>query len=85
MPASARLGDTISHGGSIVQGSPKKSINGKPAARLGDACVCAIHGGVNISSASSTVSVDGKGQARIGDSVSCGATIVSGSPDTYAG
>lgn len=82
MPQGARLGDAISHGGGIVAGSPNVFDNGIPAARLGDAVVCRIHGSQSISSASPNVFVNGIPRARLGDSISCGATIVSASPNT---
>lgn len=82
MPQAARLGDTISHGGDIVAGSPDTFCNGIPVARLGDAVVCQIHGSQFISSASPNVFANGIPRARLGDSISCGATITSASPDT---
>lgn len=82
MPNAARLGDTISHGGAIVEGSPNTVDNGIPVARLGDAVICDIHGGQVISSASPDCFVNGIPRARFGDSISCGAIIVSASPDT---
>lgn len=85
MPAKARKGDPHSHGGTIIEGSPDHTTNGIPTARLNDKAICPIHGIQVISSASTTVSVNGRGQARVGDSISCGATISSGSPDTFAG
>lgn len=81
----ARVGDSISHGGGIIQGSPNVFTNGIPTARLGDAVECAIHGLQTITSASTTVRANSKGVARIGDSISCGAVITSGSPNVKAG
>jgi uncharacterized Zn-binding protein involved in type VI secretion len=77
----ARVGDAISHGGSIIQGSDRCFANGRAIARLGDSVVCAIHGNQIIVSADDNVFVDGIAVARIGDSVSCGATIIEGSPN----
>lgn len=85
MPAVARLGDTSTHGGAIASASPNVYCNGIRVARLGDSFICPIHGPQSITSASSTVFVNGIGVARIGDSISCGATISSGSSDTYSG
>lgn len=76
----ARLGDAISHGGTIVQGSPNFFCDGRPVARLGDTVICALHGPQKIVSASGKVFANNRGVARIGDSISCGATIVTGSP-----
>ena len=85
MPQLARLGDAISHGGAIIEGSGDVHCNGIPVARIGDAAICVIHGAVTIVSGSATVRANGRGVARIGDATSCGATIVSGSADTRAG
>ena len=85
MPQVARLGDAISHGGVIVQGSPNVFVDGRPVARRGDKVVCALHGPQTIISASSKVYANGLGVARIGDTTSCGATIISGSGKFQAG
>ncbi len=79
----ARIGDTIDHGGAIVSGSEKLLTNGIPTARIGDSVICQIHGGQVITSGSDNLFADDRNVARIGDSVSCGAVIVSGSPDTF--
>lgn len=83
----ARLGDTSSHGGTIITAASRTYANGKPVARKGDLHSCPIegHGVTPINSGSDSVIVEGQSAARIGDSVACGATIVSGSPDTFAG
>jgi len=81
----ARIGDPISHGGSIIQGSVTVFVNSIGVARLGDAVHCNIHGAQVISSASLTVFVNSKAVARMGDSISCGAVISSGSTSVYAG
>jgi uncharacterized Zn-binding protein involved in type VI secretion len=83
MPAKARLGDPISHGGGITEGSQDTLTNLQPAARLGDAVYCAQHQEQTISSASTDVFIDDRGAARVGDSISCGATITGGSPDVF--
>ena len=81
----ARIGDQISHGGSITQGSLTVFTNSIGVARLGDAVHCNIHGAQTISSASLTVFANSKGVARVGDSVSCGATITIGSSTVFVG
>lgn len=80
----ARAGDTISHGGSIISGSPKVFADGLPVARIGDPAVCNQHGAVTIITGSSKVLADGVGVARINDKLSCGATIVTGSSKVLA-
>lgn len=85
MAKTARLGDSISHGGSITGASPDVYCNGIRVARLGDSVLCALHGPQSISSSSGTVFANGIGVARVGDSITCGATITSGSPDHDTG
>jgi len=79
MPKVARIGDSISHGGSVATGSPNHKDEGSPVARLTDTAYCFIHGTVSITSGSSHTKVNGLPIARIGDSLSCGAVISSGS------
>lgn len=84
-PRTARIGDTISHGGAIIEGSPDVTANGIPVAREGDAVMCAIHGLQRIAAGSPTVSTNGRQRARVGDPTTCGAVITSGSPDVETG
>lgn len=81
----ARITDQISHGGSIVEGSPNVITNGLNTARLNDRVVCMIHGPQVIATASQTVRANGRGVARLDDLISCGAVIVTASPNVYAG
>ena len=85
MPAIARIGDAISHGGSILGGASRTLVEGQPAARQGDPVSCAHHGMQTITGGSSTVMIEGKPVARVGDAVSCGATITSGAGTAQAG
>jgi len=85
MPALARVGDAISHGGSIISGAARTLAEGQPVARQGDAVSCSQHGMQTISRGSATVRVEGQPVARVGDPVSCGATIVSGAGTVEAG
>jgi len=79
MPKVARIGDTHSHGGTIITGSPDHFDQGKAVARIGDSAICVAHGTVTIVSGSGTTKVNGIPVARIGDSLSCGSAISSGS------
>lgn len=81
----ARINDTISHGGEIIEGSPNSRVNSRKVARLGDQVQCDVHGLQTIVSASTTVKANGKGVARLGDLISCGATITSASNNVLAG
>ena len=85
MPAVARVGDAISHGGSILGGAARTLAEGQPVARQGDAVNCSEHGMQTITGGSSTVLVEGQPVARVGDAVSCGATIVGGASSVLAG
>lgn len=80
----ARITDTISHGGQIIEGSPNTFANSLKIARLGDHVQCAIHGLQTITSASTTVKANSKGMARLNDTISCGAVIVTASPNVWA-
>ena len=76
--------------GPIVQGSPNVNANGIPVARLNDAIThsCPHCGTGHVSSASGTVFANKIGVARLGDSVTYpggGGTIVSASPNVFAG
>ncbi len=81
----ARVGDTIDHGGEIISGSPTRTFNGIPAARVGDQVMCSLHGLQTITTGSppppAGYTVNGLALARVGSLCSCGATIVSGSPN----
>ena len=77
----ARIGDTLSHGGNVIQGSPNWRCNGIPIARVTDAVLCAIHGAQTITTGSPDWRVNGLAMARVGSLCSCGATITSGSPN----
>jgi len=84
MPAVARVGDNISHGGAILGGAARTRAEGQPVARQGDAVSCSVHGMQTITGGSDTVLVEGKPVARVGDAVSCGATIISGARTVQA-
>ncbi len=70
------LGDALSHGGAVSAASPETDILGKPVARVGDPCVCSVHGSTTIATGDPTFLVDGKPVARAGDTTACGATLV---------
>ena len=81
----ARIGDKISHGGTISSGSANVFCNGIGVARIGDPVACDLHGAQTITGGSTTVFANSKRLARVGDSISCGAVITTGSPDVFAG
>jgi uncharacterized Zn-binding protein involved in type VI secretion len=80
----ARMGDSTSHGGSIVLGLPTVLIGGQPAARVGDMHVCPMvtgvvpHvGGPIMPPGSPTVLIGNMPAARLGDMATC-----TGPPDS---
>jgi len=90
-----RLGDIGSeHNGfpptPIISGSPDVTINGKPAARVGDSL--APHSkpkngthGRSIAAGSSSVTINGRPAGRVGDAISCGGVISNGSANVTIG
>ncbi|MCH8507139.1 MAG: type VI secretion system PAAR protein, partial [Ectothiorhodospiraceae bacterium] len=74
----------------IMEGSPDVLINGRPAARQGDALVPhtkpkkSSHPR-NIAEGSASVFINGKPAARLGDAISCGGVIIGGSGDVFIG
>jgi uncharacterized Zn-binding protein involved in type VI secretion len=71
------LGDPLSSGGQVLQGSPMTDIDGKPVARIGDPALCKRHGPTRIASGDSTVIIDGQPVARHGDLCACGCSLMS--------
>ena len=86
MAAVARLGDTSSHGGSIISSASVTKVNGILVARVGDSHSCPIpgHGVTSILTGSSNFRCEGSITAVVGSVCGCGAVINSGSPDTNA-
>lgn len=81
-----RLGDTSSHGGTVISASTNVKANKIGVARDGDLHSCPIpnHGITSISAALSKSKANGRKIAVVGDSVGCGATLTSGSHDVKA-
>jgi uncharacterized Zn-binding protein involved in type VI secretion len=81
MPPAARVGDSTSHGGSIVLGFPNVLIGGAPAARVSDMHACPMQtpgvppiphvGGPISGPGSPTVLIGGLPAARVGDMAVC--------------
>ena len=69
------LGDTTSHGGTVVSASITSDCDGKGIARVGDKVTCP--GSVTvIATGDPTAVIDGKPAARHGDKTACGATLI---------
>ena len=80
-------GDCIDHGGYVISGDEvKTTVNGKTIVRIGDKALCFKHGKTEIVASGNSNVLNGKKQiARIGDKTKCGAKIVGGSMNTFAG
>lgn len=80
MPLIVRLGDTSSHGGTVISSADRWSCEGKLIARKGDLHSCPIpgHGVMPIVSGSSKFICEGDPVARTGDTTGCGASLISG-------
>ena len=73
------LGDSTSHGGTVISGAATTDTNGKRIARVGDKVTCPLkgHGGTTvIVTGDANVIIDSMAAARHGDLTACGATLV---------
>lgn len=81
----ARLGDTSSHGGTIISASSTVTADGKGIARTGDSHQCPIRGhGTTPLTGSSSATANGAAIVLVGDTAGCGATITSGSSTSHS-
>ncbi|MBU2987423.1 PAAR domain-containing protein [Saccharophagus degradans] len=92
MPAAARVGDTTTHGGTIVgPGNATVLIGGMPAAVVGDTHVCSLPPNGHQPTASpfpagsGTVLIGGVPAVRVGDTCICGAGAAVGDPTVIIG
>ncbi|ABD80305.1 PAAR domain-containing protein [Saccharophagus degradans] len=92
MPAAARVGDTTTHGGTIVgPGNATVLIGGMPAAVVGDTHVCSLPPNGHqptaspIPAGSGTVLIGGVPAVRVGDTCICGAGAAVGDPTVIIG
>lgn len=93
MPNAARIVDMHAcplvsgspHIGGVIgpPGTPAVLINGIPAVKVGDSCVCT--GPNTIVKGSMTVLIENKPAARFGDLTAHGGVIMSGSPNVIIG
>ncbi len=77
----ACLGDTSSHGGSIVTASSHFRCRGAMVALDGDLLACPIHGRQELIG-DSHFQIFGKLVVRVGNKARCGATIMTGASGT---
>lgn len=92
MPAAARMGDTTTHGGTIVgPGVATVLIGGMPAAVVGDTHVCSLPPNSHqptaspFPSGSATVMIGGVPALRTTDACICGAMAAVGAPTVMIG
>lgn len=83
--AIAVLGDTSSHGGSIITSASRTLVQGKLVARVSDILMCPDHGPSPIISGSSRFICEGQPVARAGSVTACGAVIVGSATRTVTG
>ncbi|WP_370261377.1 PAAR domain-containing protein [Limnobacter sp.] len=72
------VGDTTSHGGVVVSGSPNVTVNGIPVARLGDMVTCPLckpHS-FTIVEGLGSVTANNIPLALHGHKTACGATLI---------
>jgi uncharacterized Zn-binding protein involved in type VI secretion len=72
-------------GGVITEGSPNITIEGSPAARVGDAASCENGGNNLIQEGSATVFFNGKSAARVEDALEHGGVITQGASNVFIG
>lgn len=74
-----RLGDTTSHGGTVISADMTMIVEGQPVARVGDMTVCRkCRGKFPIVPNQSNTSAMGQNIAREGDKTACGAVLIAG-------
>ncbi|MGB5289140.1 MAG: PAAR domain-containing protein, partial [Ignavibacteriaceae bacterium] len=72
--------------GYVIASDANLTVNGKTVARIGDKVICYKHGETEIIAVEKNNVTAGKKQiARIGDKTKCGATLLGGSRNTFAG
>lgn len=73
------IGDSTSHGGTVIEGAPTTDTNGIRIARVGDRVTCPKkgHGVTVIATGDPSCIIEGKPAARHGDLTACGATLIS--------
>ncbi|WP_075123137.1 PAAR domain-containing protein [Burkholderia paludis] len=75
-----RVGDVHSHGGVVQTGAPNSKVIGRAVGRIGDHCVCPMHGDVVIVEGDPEMKVEGSHAAFHGHKTSCGAVLFSSLP-----
>lgn len=80
-----RLGDSTSHGGSVIEAFSQTDLNGKPMAGVGHKVVCPLCKGVfPIAEGSALLDVGGIAVALDGMKTACGASLIASGPKASA-
>ena len=79
----ARVGDTGSHGGTIIDGSPIIKAKERPIALVGSTYNCPIHGPNPIVTGAQSIFGNNIFIAHVGSKTACGAEITSGSSEVF--
>ena len=84
-----RIGDTCTHGATLITGSGTRFVDGIPVVRLGDLVYCpqlysdnTPHGLNPIITVNSQVFTENKATVVVSAIAQCGAVVISGSPNT---
>lgn len=71
------IGDSTSHGGTVISGDAVATVQGKPIARIGDQVTCPrCDCTTSIATGDDTTILHGQPVARHGDKTACGATLI---------
>ncbi|MBV4460117.1 PAAR domain-containing protein [Pseudomonas sp. COR58] len=77
-----RLGDSTSHGGTVIEAFGHTDLNGKPMAGVGHKVDCPkCKGKFPITEGSATLDVDGVPVALHGMKTECGASLIASGPN----
>lgn len=74
----ATITSVISHGGTVITGSPDRVADGLAVARLNDLVNCTDHGVNAIVGVTNTQETNGRLTASVGSICHCGAVITTG-------
>jgi uncharacterized Zn-binding protein involved in type VI secretion len=78
------MGDTTSHGGTVISGDLTWTLYDKAVARVGDLTVCPkCKGTFPITEGADDLSGFGQAAARQGDKTACGATLIATQVSAY--
>ncbi|MDR8032065.1 PAAR domain-containing protein [Burkholderia cenocepacia] len=80
-----RVGDVHSHGGRVESGAANSEVMGRAVARIGDRCICPIHGECVIVEGDLDFEVEGSFASFDGHKTSCGAVLISSMPTSGRG